>query len=205
MGKICIVNYGMGNITSVAMALEFLDADYFVSGNPDEMAGASAFILPGVGAFKAAAERVNELNLQEPLKREVLDNKKPFLGICLGMQLLAEDSEEGGYAKGLGWFKGHVVLMKSTPELKIPHVGWNNVLPCADTPMFENIDGEMNFYFDHSYQFNCSDEGVVATSAYTGDVVAAICRDNIWATQFHPEKSQRNGLKLLRNFVNQMT
>ena len=197
-----IIDYGMGNIASVEMALDYLDVPYSVSSSPDEIAKAAAYILPGVGAFQAAMENLRSKGLIAPLKHEVMDNKKPFLGICLGMQLLAESSTEKGYAKGLGWIPGKVVEIPSNNSLRVPHVGWNNVSEKGNTILFDKITSEKNFYFDHSFRMVCPDEFKIATCENGTKIVAAVRKDNIFATQFHPEKSQRNGLKLLRNFTN---
>jgi len=200
--KIMIINYGMGNIRSIANALEILGGEYLISDKYEDMDQACALILPGVGAFGMAMENLKKFNLINELKRQVLENKKPFFGICLGMQLLAEDSTEMGFSKGLGWVKGHVVKLESEGKLHVPHVGWNNVHVENNIALFDRVDEGANFYFDHSYHLDCDPDWIAATFEYGGKYVAAIAKDNIWATQFHPEKSQRNGLKMLRNFIN---
>lgn len=201
---VAIINYGMGNIGSLVNALKYLKGEHrvMVSGDRAELGRADAFILPGVGAFPAAMENLRQLDLVEELTRQVLIKKKPFLGICLGMQLLAIDSVEQGFATGLGWIKGHVVELNRQDGLRIPHVGWNNVEIVKPDPMFPRIDPGAHFFFDHSFHFRCEEEVIAATFEYGDASVAAIQKDNILATQFHPEKSQRNGLKLLRNFLN---
>jgi len=197
-----IIDYGMGNVGSVAGALDYLGGHYVISANKNDIISSDALILPGVGAFGAAMENLRKLDLLEALESEVIGNKKPFFGICLGMQLLAQDSVEKGFHKGLGWINGHVLEMKPSGRFRIPHVGWNNVAFKKDDPFFERIDEGAHFYFDHSFHLSCDKDLVVATCHYGEDYVAAICKEHIFASQFHPEKSQRNGLKMLRNFMN---
>lgn len=200
--KILIIDYGMGNIMSVAMALEYLGADFSISAHLDDIQNADAYILPGVGAFNAAMKNIYERDLLEPLTNEVVGNKKPFLGICLGMQLLAESSTEKGFTKGFGWIQGEVVNIEPDENIRVPHVGWNNITHIGDTVLFDNMAGELNFYFDHSYHMKCNTSVKIAECCYGKKIVAAVRQENIFATQFHPEKSQRNGLKLLRNYLN---
>jgi len=200
--KLVIIDYGMGNIMSVAMALDFLGTEYTISSDHTKISNASAYILPGVGAFHAAMDILNGRGLTELLTEEVIRHKKPFLGICLGMQLVAESSTEKSFTEGFGWIKGCVEYIKTPNNLRVPHVGWNNITCINDTTLFDNITGEMNFYFDHSYRLVCENNIKAAVCDYGVEIVAAIRKDNIFATQFHPEKSQRNGLKLLRNFLN---
>ena len=200
--RIMIINYGMGNIGSVANALRTLQSDYFVSGRREDLRQADAYILPGVGAFPAAMENLRKLDLIGELTEQTLTRGKPLLGICLGMQLLAESSVEQGFSEGLGWIRGHVVKLEPRDGLRIPHVGWNNVSFSRSDFLFRNIDGSPHFYFDHSYHLQCAEEIISATCDYGGTWVAGVQKKNIFATQFHPEKSQRNGLKLLRNYLN---
>lgn len=199
---VAIVNYGMGNIGSVANALAFLDGRYIVASRKEELKRAGAYILPGVGAFAVAMENLRRQDLVEELNEQVLEKKKPFLGICLGMQLLAEDSVEHGLHGGLNWIGGHVRALEPSNGLCVPHVGWNDVKVHAENPLFKGIQSEAFFFFDHSYHLICSGDAVLATSDYGSPFVAAIRSENIFATQFHPEKSQRNGLRLMRNFLN---
>lgn len=200
--KIVIINYGMGNIGSMAEAISYLGGNYFVSDKKEDIEKADGLILPGVGAFAAAMDNLKSFNLLETLKEQVIVKKKPFLGVCLGMQLLAEDSVEQGFHQGLGYIKGHVVEIKPEGGLRVPHVGWNDVQFTPGNFFFQRVDEGAHFYFDHSYHLQCDDNLVVAAYDYGGKGVAAIRKDNIFATQFHPEKSQRNGLKILRNFLN---
>ena len=199
--KVGLLRYGMGNAGSVGAALEWLGGRWFASEDLTELSRADAFVLPGVGAFAAAMGNLERTGMLDLLRKEVHERGKPFLGICLGMQLLAEDSNEMGSTAGFSWLKGHVVALEPGEPLKVPHVGWNEVSFGADQPMFRRIDPGSHFFFDHSF---CLPEAVseaVAWCDYGIRFTAATCRDNLWATQFHPEKSQRNGLKLLRNFL----
>lgn len=200
--EIIIIDYGMGNVGSVAGALDYLGGNYSISSHRSAIIAADALILPGVGAFGAAMENLKKLDLLDVLSEEVLKNKKPFFGICLGMQLLAKDSSEQGFHRGLGWIDGHVFAMKSHDNFRVPHVGWNNVNFKRDNSFFEKIDEGAHFYFDHSFHLSCKQDLVVATCYYGESYVAAIQKENIFASQFHPEKSQRNGLRMLRNFLN---
>ncbi len=200
--KIVIIDYGMGNVGSVAAAIDYLQGNYLISNKRKDLAGADALILPGVGAFGAAIENLQDLGLVEELNQQVLMNKKPFFGICLGMQLLALDSVEQGYHRGFGWIEGHVIALKPEKKLRVPHVGWNNVNFDRSNLFFQRIDEGAHFYFDHSFCLACKEDLIIATCDYGGTCVAAIQKENIFAVQFHPEKSQRNGLKMIRNFLN---
>jgi glutamine amidotransferase len=200
--RILIINYGMGNLLSVSSALIALGGDCFISSSKDDIPSAGAYILPGVGAFFQAMENFEKLDLIEPLSEHVLVKKKPFLGICLGMQMIAEDSVEKGFRKGLGWIRGHVKKIDTNGDFPLPHVGWNSIKIEQRSPLFLNLNEETNFYFDHSYHVSCAADYVSAKSWYGTDIVAAVQYNNILATQFHPEKSQNNGLRLLRNFMN---
>ncbi|WP_179953077.1 imidazole glycerol phosphate synthase subunit HisH [Desulfobotulus mexicanus] len=199
--RILIVSFGMGNLLSVSSALSHLGASFFVSSEGRDFPEADAFILPGVGAFGTAMENLQKQHLIAPLTREVMEKGKPCLGICLGMQLFAKDSCEMGFHRGLGWLDAHVLPLE--PEgLPVPHVGWNDIRIHRKDPFFSTLDDGTNFYFDHSLHLLCSKEMVSAICDYGGPVIAAIQHKNLMAAQFHPEKSQRNGLKLLRNFLN---
>ncbi len=200
--KIMIINIDMGNVGSVAHALDYLGSEYSISNNKTDLERSDGLIFPGVGAFSSAMENLKRFDLLHTLEEQVLVKKKPFFGICLGMQLLAQDSTEGGSHKGLGWIAGHVTVLQPEGSLCVPHVGWNNVKVDHNSSFFKQIDGNSHFYFDHSYHIECDEDVVVATCEYGGACVTAIHKENIFATQFHPEKSQRNGLKVLRNFLN---
>jgi len=199
---IVIVDYGMGNIGSVANALERLGAACVVSDTPESLRQARGIVLPGVGAFPMAMENIRVRGLDKVLSEEVLAHRKPFLGICLGMQLIAKDSLELGYSLGLGWIDGHVLKIEPVGSYPVPHVGWNEVIHRPTASLFSRIQDGAHFFFDHSYHLTCASELVTATCEYGGTWVAGIQKENILAVQFHPEKSQRNGLRVLRNFLN---
>lgn len=202
MSGLVIVNYGMGNIGSVVNAFKALGETCVVSQTPADLASASRIVLPGVGAFHAAMDNLRAQGYDDAMTEQVVHRKKPFLGICLGMQLLAQDSQELGYSTGLGWVEGHVVKLEPEGGQPVPHVGWNDLQLRRDTPLFDSLGTQANFFFDHSFHLQCAPELVTATCAYGGECVAAIQHENILAVQFHPEKSQRNGLRMLRNFLN---
>jgi len=198
---IAIIDYGMGNVGSVSATLDLLGIANVSTDNPADIAKAAGIILPGVGAFGAAMQSLNTSDLIGPLSEAVLEQSTPFLGICLGMQLLADDSEELGHHKGLGWVKGSVRKFNLPAEHHVPVVGWNNLeITPQDDAFFAGITTDNHFFFDHSLHLDCTDTIVSARCEYSGHYVGAIQTGNIYATQFHPEKSQRSGLKLLRNF-----
>lgn len=197
--RIAIIDYNVGNVHSVSQALTYLGYSNVITRNPDVIRGAAALVLPGVGAFSQAITNLNAFCLTEVLNEEVLINHKPILGICLGMQVLAMTSEESPGINGLGWMDANVLRLPSFPELKIPHVGWNNVLITNHNFMFQNLEENPHFYFDHSYFFNCNKNNTVADCNYGSLFTAAVVAENIVGVQFHPEKSQTNGLRLFRN------
>ena len=200
---ITVVDYGVGNLRSVAKALEAVGAEVRVSSRAEDLRQAERLVLPGVGAFAPGMANLKAAGLVDVLTEEVRDRGKPLLAICLGQQLLARESEEDGLHAGLGWLPGRVVEfdLRGT-SLKVPHMGWNEVLPQEESPFFEGLGPASNFYFVHSYHVVCDDpQMVVATARYGITFTAALRHENIFATQFHPEKSQENGLRLLRNFV----
>ncbi|SDA22056.1 imidazole glycerol phosphate synthase subunit HisH [Sphingomonas sp. NFR15] len=195
---LALIDYGAGNLHSVANALKAAGAeDIAITADADIVARADRIVLPGVGAFAACASALRAVpGLVEAMERRVRGDGVPFLGICVGMQLLAETGEEFGVHSGLGWVSGSVRrLSPADPAAKVPHMGWNDVVPVAEHPLI--VPGEA--YFLHSYAFEGAD--VVATSDHAGPVVAAIGRDNILGVQFHPEKSQAYGLAFLRRFL----
>lgn len=198
---ILIIDYGVGNVRSVTNALALLGYTYTVSGKADDISRARAYILPGVGAFGEAMQNLESRGIIEVLRREVVEGKKPLLGICLGMQVLAEDSTESGVHKGLGWIPGHVTKITGQ-GIRVPHVGWNELSVRTKAPLFSALSEGPQFYFDHSYRFEAAPEYVAATCDYGGTLVAAVQKDNIFGVQFHPEKSQKSGLRLLRAFLN---
>ncbi len=201
---ITIVNYMMGNIRSVQNALAYLEADAHVSSDPAVIAQSDKLILPGVGSFRSAMENLRTMGIVEALHEAVVARKRPILGICLGMQLLAEKGTEDGMTEGLGWIAGKVVRFDFPDSShKIPHIGFNSVsfVP-GDNPLFNSMGERSDFYFVHSYHFTCRNAlDVTGWCDYNGQFVASVQAGNIFGTQFHPEKSQSNGLKVLRNFI----
>lgn len=198
---ITIVDYGMGNLRSVHNALELLGAEVCISGHPDDILAAERLILPGVGAFGLAMKHLHERGIAEALTQKIMVEKAPLLAICLGMELLMEESFEHGHHKGLGWLPGHVKLFE-VDDLRVPHVGWNEIRVQGEAPLFKDLGPYKEFYFVHSYHVVTNDESVIAaTTPYGYDFVSALYKDNIFAAQFHPEKSQAIGLQVLRNFM----
>jgi glutamine amidotransferase len=199
---ITIVDYGMGNVRSVYNALDLLGAEVTISSDPAEVARAERLILPGVGAFGLAMQYLRESGLQDALNESVLERGTPILAICLGMQLLAQDSHEHGQHAGLGWLPGQVRHFDAIGDLRVPHVGWNAITPQEDGALFRNLGPKREFYFVHSYYFTTQDPAIIAaTTTYGHEFVSAVQRGNIFGTQFHPEKSQDAGLRVLRNFM----
>jgi len=196
-----IVDYGMGNLRSVQKAFEKLGAEAVICARPAELAGAEKLILPGVGAFRDAIHELRRMELDKPVRDHIAAGR-PFLGICLGLQMLFDVSYEDGQWEGLGVLPGKIVRFQDQPELKIPHMGWNTLDIVRPHRLFEGITNGSSVYFVHSYYVVPSDESVVAArSEHGGPFVAAVARENLFATQFHPEKSQTVGLRLLQNFA----
>lgn len=200
---IALLDYGSGNLRSVHKALLKVGADVRIARRPEEMAGAGAVVLPGVGAFD---DCINAMRRQELLEasREFIKSGKTFLGICVGYQALFEKSEEfNSCAAGLGIFKGSVVRFANGEGLKIPQIGWNQLdVVKPDCPLFRGVPAGSYVYFVHSFFPRPADDSIVATRTEYGEMFASsVWRDNVFATQFHPEKSQKVGLQLLRNFV----
>ena len=201
--RVAIVDYGMGNVRSVQGALERLGCSAAISSDPEVLRRAEALVLPGVGAFGEAMENLTTRRLRPVLDELVLRRRTPILGICLGMQLFADSSEEMGHHDGLGWVPGRVELVPAREKgLPLPHVGWNEISFGAGDPLLTRLAPGVHFYFDHSYHYRCEDRFIVARAQYANDLVAAVRRDHVIGVQFHPEKSQVAGLKLLRNFLN---
>ncbi|WHX99937.1 imidazole glycerol phosphate synthase subunit HisH [Neobacillus sp. DY30] len=195
-----IVDYGMGNLFSVSKALERLNADYFISGDREELLSADGLLLPGVGSFRDAMEV-----LQADTIKEFAASGKPLLGICLGMQLLFEDSDENGFTKGLGLLPGHVRRFSGTnasgETYKVPHMGWNKLEFVKSSPLLDGLE-EDYVYFVHSYYVSADNsEALLAKADYHEEVSAVVGKDNIFGMQFHPEKSSKLGMALLNNFL----
>lgn len=199
--RIDIIDYGMGNLQSVRNALEHIGCEVRISSDPAALADTDALILPGVGAFGEAMNNLQQRKLVEPLRRAVLDEGKPLLGICLGMQLLADTSDERGNYQGLSLIPGQIRKIPVSGGLLLPHVGWNSVSIRKRDPLFCDISEGGDFYFVHSYRFECSPAYIAAITDYGTDIVAAVQHERIFGVQFHPERSQHKGLRLLRNFV----
>jgi glutamine amidotransferase len=199
---IVIVDYGMGNLRSVLNALEALGAQAQISSDPAALTAAERIVLPGVGAFGEAMHRLRERGLVEALTREV-GQGKPILGLCLGMQLLAERGLEHGEHAGLGWIAGEVRRLEPPdPALRVPHIGWNEVTTRPPSRLLAGIPDGSTFYFVHSYHLLPRDQTcVTGTCDYGGPLVAVVEQGHVMGTQFHPEKSQKAGLQLLRNFL----
>ena len=195
--SVALIDYGAGNLHSVHNALKAAGADGLViTADPDAVAKADRIVLPGVGAFGACATGLRAIDgMVAALEQRVRGEGAPFLGVCVGMQLLAERGEERGVHEGLGWVPGTVRALSPSPGIRVPHMGWNDVIPAADHPLIER--GEA--YFLHSFAFE--GDAVLATTEHGGPVTAAIGRDNMAGVQFHPEKSQRYGIALLERFL----
>lgn len=200
---ISIIDYKMGNLRSVQNALSFLGMQSKIVTSKIEILGSQKVILPGVGSFKHAMQNIRDLNLYEAIREVALGKKIPLLGICLGMQLLADAGEEDGYAEGLGLIAGKVCKLSVTnSSLKIPHVGFNSVYHKAGSDLFKKLEDPTDFYFVHSYHFVVNEEEHISSYTVHGKrFVASVQNGNVFGTQFHPEKSQSNGLKLLKNFI----
>lgn len=198
-----IVDYGLGNLASVAGAVEKLGFEPLVSADPAALAEAEKIILPGVGAFGDGMRNLRERGLVEPLSRLVREQARPILGICLGFQLLAEESEEFGHHKGLGWLPARVRrLSPQDATLRIPHVGWNGMAQKRTDVLFDGLSPDSLFYYVHSFILEARDPNIVVGTCDYGETFAAVVRsNNVFGTQFHPEKSQQAGLKLFGNFL----
>lgn len=194
---IAIIDYGMGNLASVQKALTFLSEDSVITNDKKVIQSASTILLPGVGAFEQGMINLKKHNLIEILTEEVIEKKKPFLGICLGMQLIMENGYEPIPCKGLGWIKGDVELINNN-ELPVPHLGWNRAYQTENKEEKDELSN--NYYFIHSYHVVPKENVIEKWVDYEFPMVASIRKNNIYATQFHPEKSQKAGLQLLKNY-----
>jgi len=200
---IAIIDYGMGNIHSVQKALEYMKIETLVTNRAKEISSCEKVVLPGVGAFDDAVLELKKQGLVEPLKGHI-NQKKPFLGICLGMHILFEKSQEAKKTKGLGVLKGTVRKFKGIKGIKVPHIGWNQIkVKNSECPLLKNTPEDAHVYFCHSYYPKPkSGKVVAATTDYGIDFASVVWQDNVFGIQFHPEKSQKVGLQILRNFVN---
>jgi imidazole glycerol-phosphate synthase subunit HisH len=197
---VLVIDYGMGNFVSVANMLRKAGAKAVISSRPEDVHSATKIILPGVGAFDRGMRHLHDLGFVEALRRRVIEDGVPTLGICLGMQLLTKSSEEG-VEPGLGWVDATTTRVHAG-ELPVPHMGWNVARPASSHPLFEGLGEEPRFYFVHSYRVECaSSADVVTTTTYGSPFVSAFAHGNVMGTQFHPEKSHKYGLTLLRNFA----
>jgi imidazole glycerol-phosphate synthase subunit HisH len=201
MTSVCILDYGSGNVASVRNLVEALQVDVVVSNDAADIANASHLILPGVGAFGAAMQKMADRLPLEVLEREVVTSGKPFLGICVGMQVLATRGYEFGEHRGLGWIPGTVAPLE-TAGLRLPHIGWNDIRWRETHSIASGLEHTSDFYFLHSNAFTPDDQATVLAIANYGAEFCAVARaGNIFGVQFHPEKSQRAGMQLLRNFL----
>lgn len=202
---ITLLNYGSGNINAIKNIYQRLNIPYEIASTKDDIIKANHIILPGVGAFDETISMLQNKGFIDVLNKKVLEEKIPILGICVGMQMLADNSEEGT-KNGLGWISGKVKKIDKRlilDKTKIPHLGWNSIEIVHDTPLFKNVDPDEGFYFVHSYYFECEDEvNVIAKTEYGIMFHSAVNIENIYGVQFHPEKSHDNGIQLLKNFAN---
>jgi imidazole glycerol-phosphate synthase subunit HisH len=201
--RIAIVDYGMCNLDSVRRAFEEVGARPFVTDDPADLDAADRIVLPGVGAFPDAMRSLRARGLDQALAKQVFDEGAPFLGVCLGMQLMAAIGEEVEETDGLGWIDGRCVRFVPTDlDRRVPHIGWNQVTATTESPLFDGIPPGADFYFVHSFHVLCAATGdVLATTPYCDVFVSAVQRGRAFGVQFHPEKSQQWGLRLLRNFL----
>lgn len=201
---IAIIDYGLGNIRAFFTVFEHLKVNVKIASSPADLTDATKLILPGVGAFDYAMQQFNQSGMRELVEEKVLVQKMPVLGICVGMQMLAGSSDEG-VLPGLGWINARVRKFDPavSPEIQLPHMGWNTIVPVKDTPLLNGIAPESRYYFLHSFYFeNHTDTDCIATTQYGIPFCSAVQHENIFGVQFHPEKSHSNGVQLLRNFAN---
>ena len=199
--KVAVIDYGINNTRSVVNALNLFDISSLVTSDVNYMKQSDAIILPGVGAFGQAMKNLNNLNLTEAIQELTLVKKNPFLGICLGMQLMADSSEEKGNFKGLSLIQGKVIKIKNKKNLRIPHMGWNSLHIKKKNNLFKNISNKSSFYFVHSYQYVCDNSYVIGEVEYGERIVSVINYNNLFGVQFHPERSHTSGIQILENFL----
>ena len=202
--SIVIIDYNIGNLRSVQKSFEINDCDAIVTNSHEKILKADKIILPGVGSFRDGMNGLLDLGLVEILNEAVINNKKPFLGICLGMQLMANKGHENKETKGLGWLDSDVVRFDFTSinkNLKIPHVGWNSVKFEADCLLYEGIHDESDFYFVHSYYHALHEDIATGSTNYGYQFTSSLQKKNLFGFQFHPEKSQKSGLQIIKNFI----
>jgi imidazole glycerol-phosphate synthase subunit HisH len=201
---IAIVDYGSGNVAAIANIYKRLKIPHMITGDPVELENADRFILPGVGAFDTTMRYLNNSGIAAILNEQVLIQKKKVLGICVGMQVLADSSEEGALS-GLGWIPGRVRKIDAgllASRAKLPHMGWNSIMPKDGAPLFDNVDVEHGFYFLHNYYFDAAEKShVSATVDYGKEMPCALAYANVYGMQFHPEKSHSNGVVVFQNFA----
>ncbi len=197
---ICILDYGSGNVKSVFNLLKFIGSNVIISNDSTSIKKATHLILPGVGSYGTSMEKVKQKLPISVLENEVLINKKPFLGICVGMQLLVKKGYEYGEHSGLGWLPGTVekINVKSHP---LPHIGWNNAIIKRESKLFTGLENINDFYFVHSFAVKTKERFILTATEYEIEFCSSIQKDNIYGVQFHPEKSQRAGIKLIQNFL----
>lgn len=197
-----IIDYGLGNVASFLNAYKALNIQCDVARHPSDLENASHIILPGVGSFDFAMNLFNSSGLRDVVESKVVENKVPLLGICVGMQILGDQSEEGSQ-KGLGWINGSIEKLKTADSNRfpLPHMGWNSINITTENKLFDNVDKQKGFYFLHSYIFQAN-KYQIASADYTVEFCCSINNENIYGVQFHPEKSLSNGLELLKNFSN---
>jgi len=201
MVRVCILNYGTGNVGSVYNLFSAINVNATISNEPKDIAGASHLVLPGVGAFAEAMRNIKRLLPLDLIHDEVHGKRKPFLGICVGMQVLATIGEEHGNHKGLDWIPGAVKHLRAEP-LPLPHIGWNDVKFHGQHALFAGLEDGTDFYYVHSYAMvPDSGEKTIATSCYESDFCCAVASENVLGVQFHPEKSQGAGVQLIENFL----
>ena len=200
MIKVCILDYGSGNVNSVYNLVSFLGYDVIVSNERIEIESASHIILPGVGSFGAAMGKIRNQIPLKVLENEVFNNRKLFLGICVGMQVLLEKGYEHGEKDGLGWIPGTVEKLQ-VKNLPLPHIGWNDIIIRKDSDLFSDLDDIKDFYFVHSYAIRTDESYILTETNYESNFYSSINKENIYGVQFHPEKSQKAGQKLIQNFL----